>query len=86
MITHLVTLGASYLYADPNTATIVELALQRKTGARGLRAIMESIMLEVMYTVPGQDNVQKIIITPEVVEDPKAFKIISKDSKNKKAS
>lgn len=44
-------------------------AIQRKTGARGLRAIMEEILLSLMYTLPGQTNVREVTITPEVVND-----------------
>lgn len=60
---------------------IVKLALKRKTGARGLRSIMESVMLEVMYTVPGQSHNNKIVITPEVLKDPASFKLLKKDKK-----
>ena len=43
-------------------------AIQRDTGARGLRAILEEIMLDVMYDLPGRDNVKECIISEEVVE------------------
>ena len=46
---------------------IVNLALERKTGARGLRAIMENIMLNAMYEIPSNKNIKKCIITREVV-------------------
>ncbi|CAJ1313908.1 ATP-dependent protease ATP-binding subunit ClpX [Paenibacillus sp. PK4536] len=44
-------------------------AIKRNTGARGLRAIIESIMLDVMYEVPSRDDVTKCVITQQVVED-----------------
>ena len=46
---------------------IVDLAIERKTGARGLRSIMEDIMLEPMYTIPSNKSIKRCIITKEVV-------------------
>jgi len=46
---------------------IADRALERKIGARGLRAIFEEIMLDVMYEIPSLDNVEKCIITRETV-------------------
>ena len=48
---------------------IVELALSRKTGARGLRAILENIMMDAMYEVPSDKTIKKCIITKEVITD-----------------
>ncbi len=47
---------------------IAEKALARNTGARGLRAIIEEIMLDVMYDIPSATNVEKCIVTKETVE------------------
>ena len=46
---------------------IAKKAMERKSGARGLRSIMESIMLDVMYELPGQQNVREVVISEEVV-------------------
>ena len=46
---------------------IARLALERKTGARGLRAILEAIMLDVMYDIPSRDDVKKCVITKDTV-------------------
>jgi ATP-dependent Clp protease ATP-binding subunit ClpX len=46
---------------------IAELALERKTGARGLRSIVENILLDIMFEVPSMKNVKTVIITKEVV-------------------
>lgn len=46
---------------------IADMALERKTGARGLRGILEEIMLDVMYEIPSSDNIEKCIITEETV-------------------
>ena len=48
---------------------IAELALKRGTGARGLRAILESVLLGVMYDVPSRTDVAKVIITKECIQD-----------------
>ena len=47
---------------------VADLAIDRRTGARGLRAIMEQIMLDVMYEVPSRSDVEKVIITKDAVE------------------
>ena len=48
---------------------IADKALERKTGARGLRAIMENVMLDLMYTIPSDDSISECVITKEMVED-----------------
>ncbi|WP_173915990.1 ATP-dependent protease ATP-binding subunit ClpX [Halobacillus sp. Marseille-Q1614] len=46
---------------------IAKLAIERKTGARGLRSIIEGIMLDVMYELPSRDDIEKCIITKDTV-------------------
>ena len=48
--------------------TIAKKAILRKTGARGLRSIMESILLDTMFDLPGLDSVEEVVINGEVVE------------------
>ncbi len=48
-------------------AAISKEALSRKSGARGLRSILESIMLELMYEIPSKDNIEECVISEEVV-------------------
>src|SRR5690625_3656812 len=48
---------------------IAKNAMERNTGARGLRSILESIMLDIMYEIPSREDVEKCIITPEMVND-----------------
>ncbi|MBB3930819.1 ATP-dependent Clp protease ATP-binding subunit ClpX [Kaistia hirudinis] len=48
--------------------SIAKRAIERKTGARGLRSIMEQILLETMFDLPGLDGVQEVVISAEVVE------------------
>ncbi len=53
---------------DPFAIDImVERAIERKTGARALRAIVEEIMLEIMYHLPDKENIDKCIVTKEVI-------------------
>ncbi len=46
---------------------VAEKAIERQIGARGLRAVMEEIMLKIMYTIPSDLSIQKVVITPECV-------------------
>ena len=55
-------------FTDGALAAIAREALVRKSGARGLRAIMETIMLDVMYDVPSQPEIEEVVISQEVVE------------------
>src|SRR5699024_10479427 len=48
---------------------IAQEAIERNTGARGLRTILESIMLEIMFEIPSRDDIEKCIITEENVLD-----------------
>ncbi|MEM4721534.1 MAG: hypothetical protein QXT73_05695, partial [Candidatus Methanomethylicaceae archaeon] len=54
-------------FTDGALMAIAREAIKRKSGARGLRAIMESIMLDVMYEIPSQPNIRECIISEEVV-------------------
>ena len=51
------------------TEAIADKALERKTGARGLRAIMENVMLDLMYTIPSADDISECVITKDMVEE-----------------
>ena len=48
-------------------AAIAKRAIERKTGARGLRSIMESILLDTMFELPGMEGVEEILVDSEVV-------------------
>jgi len=56
-------------FAPEALIEIADLALLRGTGARGLRAILEEVLLNVMYEVPSRTDVAKVVITGEVVRD-----------------
>jgi ATP-dependent Clp protease ATP-binding subunit ClpX len=57
---------------------IAELALKRGTGARGLRAILESVLLGVMYDVPSRADIAKVILTHECISDGGAPTLIAR--------
>ena len=66
--------------------TIAKLAMRRKTGARGLRTIMEETLLDTMYEIPSHDKKLKKVVVNEqfVLNKSKPFLILSKDSATKK--
>ena len=55
-------------FADEALGAVARKAIERKTGARGLRSILESILLETMFDLPGLEGVEEIVISREVVE------------------
>ncbi|MFC4355986.1 ATP-dependent protease ATP-binding subunit ClpX [Chryseomicrobium palamuruense] len=58
---------------------ISKLAIERKTGARGLRSIIENIMLDVMFELPSREDIVECIITKETVTESKKPKLIKED-------
>jgi len=64
---------------------IAELALKRGTGARGLRAIMEHVLLGVMYDIPGREDVEKVIVTAECINSDAQPKIVTRSADSKRA-
>ena len=60
--------GVGLEFDDSAIEAIADKALERKTGARGLRAIMEGVMLDMMYTIPSDQSISKCIIDKETVE------------------
>jgi ATP-dependent Clp protease ATP-binding subunit ClpX len=61
--------GVELEFTDEAIEAIADLALLRGTGARGLRAILEEVLLNVMYDVPSRNDIAQVIITAEVVND-----------------
>lgn len=60
--------GVELEFHQDALVAIAKKALDTKTGARGLRGIIENIMLDIMFEVPSNENIEKVIITNEVVE------------------
>ena len=60
--------GVKLMFDDDALETIAEISLKRKTGARGLRAIMENTMMDIMYQAPSDANLKTCRITSDVVK------------------
>ena len=60
--------GVELDFEDEALEVVAKKSLERKTGARGLRAIMENSLMDLMYTIPSDDTIRKCTITKEVVE------------------
>lgn len=60
--------GVEVDFREDGLRAIAEKAMERKTGARGLRSILEGILLESMYNIPSQDNVSKVVIDESVIK------------------
>jgi len=63
--------NVSLRFTDGALVAIAREALERKTGARGLRAIIENSMLDVMYDIPSQDQVKEVVINEDVIDNGK---------------
>ena len=59
--------GVQLRFTDTALSAVAKEAVKRKTGARGLRAIVEELMLDVMYDLPGKTGVRECVVTDEVV-------------------
>ncbi len=78
--------GVELEFTDDAVAAIADKALERGTGARGLRAIIEEVLLYVMYDVPSRGDVEKVVVTREVVEDDVAPTLVLRETKKKKSA
>lgn len=73
-------------FDDDAIEAIADRSIKRKTGARGLRAIMESIMMDVMYDIPSNDNIAECIITKKAAEGEAEPTLVMKTRDEKKTS
>ena len=60
--------GAKLTFTEDALRAVATRAIQRKTGARGLRSILESILLETMFELPGLETVEEVVVNREVAE------------------
>lgn len=70
--------GVVLEFTDDAKDTIADEALKRKTGARGLRSILESVMMDIMFHIPSRDDVAQVIINGDVVKGMSEPEIITK--------
>ena len=82
--------GVSLTFKNDALRSIAKKAIERKTGARGLRAILEEILLDMMFEIPGMKDVKEVVINKDVVEKSKEPVIVregkKKSSKKSNAS
>ena len=76
--------GVELEFTPEAVAAIADKALERGTGARGLRAIIEEVLLHVMYEVPSRGDVAKVIVTDEVVLEEVAPTLVPREPEVKK--
>ena len=77
--------GAKLTFAKDSLSAIAKKALLRKTGARGLRSILEDILLETMFELPSQSNISEVVINKDVV-DGKIKPLLTYSKKNNQTS
>jgi ATP-dependent Clp protease ATP-binding subunit ClpX len=73
--------GVDLEVSEKGIRAISQEAIKRKTGARGLRAILESVMLDVMYLIPSTPNVKNVIIDENVIFNKSQPLLVYQDSK-----
>jgi ATP-dependent Clp protease ATP-binding subunit ClpX len=77
--------GAKLTFTKDSLSAIAKKALTRKTGARGLRSILEDILLETMFELPSQSNISEVVINKDVVEG-KIKPLLTYSKKNNQTS
>ena len=71
-------------FEDDAVEAIADKAFERKTGARGLRSIMESVLMDIMYRIPSDESIEECIITKAVVDEECEPVVIHKGEGRKK--
>lgn len=77
--------GVEIEFEEDALRKVSKMAIDRKTGARGLRSILENIMLDVMYDIPSRKDIEKCIVTKETVEKKITPTLVLSESKKKKS-
>lgn len=81
--------GVSLEFKKEALTAIADITLERKTGARGLRSVLENVLKELMFSIPGDSSVEKVIITEDAVRnsaDPIIMRKANKSSESRKDS
>lgn len=77
--------GVDLKFTPEGLKAIAKQAIKRKTGARGLRSVIEGAMLDIMYEIPSKSNVKQVIINEEVITKGKAPEVIYKTEEEMKS-
>jgi len=59
--------GAELEFREDSLSAIARKSMERKTGARGLRTIVENVLLNTMYELPSSDNIRKVVVDESVI-------------------
>lgn len=78
--------GVDLKFTDKALQAIAQTALKRKTGARGLRSVIESAMLDVMFEIPSKENVKECVVDDKVILEHAQPKLVYKTEEEMKAS
>jgi ATP-dependent Clp protease ATP-binding subunit ClpX len=78
--------GVELEFTEAAIDAVAEMANDRGTGARGLRAIIEEVLLHVMYDVPSRTDVGRVVVTEEVVRDNVLPTLVPREAEDKKKS
>jgi len=76
--------GVELEFTSDAVDAVADLAMMRGTGARGLRAIIEEVLLHVMYDVPSREDIAKVVVTGEVVSDNVNPTLVPREAEPKK--
>ena len=75
--------GAKLTFKDNALKEIAQKAIKKKTGARGLRSILENILLKTMYDLPGQEDIEEVIVDASAAKDLSQPILVHSKSDNK---
>ncbi|WP_313286303.1 ATP-dependent Clp protease ATP-binding subunit ClpX [Corynebacterium vitaeruminis] len=77
--------GVELDFEEDSLQEIADRAIERGTGARGLRAIMEELLVPVMYDIPDREDISQVVITAEVVRGEAEPQLVARDEEEKTA-
>ncbi|MFP5518802.1 MAG: ATP-dependent Clp protease ATP-binding subunit ClpX [Bdellovibrionia bacterium] len=77
--------GVELKFTEGGLKAIAQMALKRKTGARGLRGVIESAMLDIMFEIPSKNNVKEVVIDESVINDGKPPVLVYKSEEEMRA-
>ncbi len=77
---------ATLTFTDDALKAIAKRAIQRKTGARGLRSILEEILLDTMFELPAMDSVKEVVVNEEAVTSDAAPLMIHAETEKESAT